>query len=236
MLQILEHFHETLQYVNFCGSCIPAHINFPKLKVLEIENDFCVAKFKTNFPLLLKNMETLETVIIHLLYRGDDVCEYIAENYIKHCISAQASAAFNYQIPAQILTRVNDLKHLQNYKYVSRLQYLHVLIYSIETSISKGWDKYREIFDLCSNLKAVELTWHRQFRRKTTLAQVPEGNQNFWLERISYFETRGIRIVDGGEIFAYQWTSPLSHTGPWPLQTKLAKEAGITWKFQLRHN
>merc|ERR1712034_272025 len=132
-------------------------------------------------------------------------------------------------VPVKILTLVHSLEaDLQNFKYVSGLQYLHVYIYCPEKPMWYGWDKYQEILDRCFNLKEVELTWsHFQIEcqnnkfRKITLSQVSEVNQNIWKERISYFKARGIRIVGEGDIYRNK-----------NLQTKLAKEAGVTWKFQ----
>jgi len=74
-------------------------------------------------------------------------------------------------------------------------------------------------------LIAVEITWYIWSNElddsyNITLSQLPETTQNIWQERISYFKARGIRIVGDGEIYENE-----------NLETKLAKEAGVTWKF-----
>jgi len=224
MLQMLKNSHETLQTTRISRFCIP-DISFPKLKILEIVigKDICLPEFKTYFPLVLKNMERLQTVTLRL--SGSDyvgVCKYIIKNYGKHCISATASS-YNilHIVPAKIVTGVLELEEdLQNAKYVSGLQYLHVIIDSIGEPMGYGWDKYQEILDQCLNLKAVEFTWFDENSSKTTLSQISEPYQNIWQERMSYFKARGIRIVDDGEIDENEH-----------LQTKLAKQAGVTWKF-----
>jgi len=49
---------------------------------------------------------------------------------------------------------------------------------------------------------------------------MPEANQKIWNERISYFQARGIRLANENEIRNNKI-----------LKTKLAKEAGFTWRF-----
>jgi len=226
ILQMLKNSHETLQIATISRFCIP-DISFPKLKTLQmtIGKDICLPEFKTYFPLVLKNMERLQTVRVYLGGSGyDDVCKYIAKHYNKHCISADAFDDVHKMlniVPVKILTDVYDLEEdLQNFKYASGLQYLHVNIYSPTEPMSCGWDKYQEILDQYLNLKAVELTWKQGNFKNITLSQISEANQNIWQERILYFKARGICIVDDGEIDENE-----------NLQTKLAKEAGITWKF-----
>jgi len=230
---MLENSHETLQIASISRFYIP-DISFPKLKLLEIEigKDICLPEFKTYFPLILKNMERLETVNLSLRNPGkripgcNDVCEYIVKHYSKHCISASTNHEL-YEVlnivPVKILSEVCDLRtHLQNFTYVSGLQYLHVLVDVEETS--QEWDENLERFDHYLNLKAVEITWMsweaEDTSVQTSLSQISEANQNILQERMSYFKARGIRIVDDGEI-----------CGNENLQMKLAKEAGVTWKF-----
>merc|ERR1711925_15452 len=154
-----------------------------------------------------------------------DTCEYIAEHYDKHCISAtlfDPELKILNIVPVKIVSHVDDLEqNLQHCKYISGVQYIHVCIEQPEESMRNGWDKYQDIFDQCLNLKAIELTWMGRYRATAAaLSQVSAANQTIWNERISYFKARGIRIVDGGEIYNNE-----------NLQTKLAKEAGVTWKF-----
>merc|ERR1712034_50605 len=85
-----------LQDARITRFCVP-DIAFPKLTTLDIEigKNICLPEFKTYFPLVLKNMERLETVKLCLIRYGyNDVCEYIAEHYSKHCISALANDMF----------------------------------------------------------------------------------------------------------------------------------------------
>jgi hypothetical protein len=77
MLQILENSHETLQCTSISRFCIP-DISFPKLKTLTIEigQDIRLPEFKTYFPLVLKNMERLETVKLCSLQPAyHNICE-----------------------------------------------------------------------------------------------------------------------------------------------------------------
>merc|ERR1712034_170664 len=155
----------------------------------------------------------------------NDICEYIVKHYSKHCISASAAYEMYEMllniVPVKILTGVIDLQeNLQNFTYVSGLQYLHVWMFDAEEPMIHGWDKYQESFDQCLNLKAIEVTWMDEYYDRTSLSQISDTNKKIWQERISYFKARGIRVVDDGEIYENE-----------NLEMKLAKEAGVTWKF-----
>jgi len=178
-------------------------------------------------------MERLQTVELACFFVENDFWQYIIKHYGKHFISAyviedQVSSMLN-AAPVKILTNVVDLEeNLHNLEYVSGLQYLNVEIRSPEEPMSCGWDKYREILDQCLNLKAVELTWMDEDYDEITLSEISEPHQNIWQERISYFKARGIRIVDKGEIVGKsEFRCPPNEN----LEAKLAKEAGVKWKF-----
>jgi hypothetical protein len=231
VLQMLKNSHKTLQYAYITRLSIP-DICFPKLKTLEMEigQHICLPEFKTYFPLVLKNMERLETVKLSLRDPGyNDVCEYIVKHYSKHCISASGHSADMYGllniVPVKILSSVFDLQEsVQNFKYVSGLQYLQLEIDVDKTS--QEWDENLESLDHCLNLKAFEPIWmscENENGVETSFWQISEAKQNIWQERMSYFKARGIRIVDDGEICGIE-----------NLQMKLAKEAGVTWKFHFK--
>merc|ERR1712034_252979 len=104
------------------------------------------------------------------------------------------------------------------------MQYAHFYIYDLKNPMSAGWDRYREIFDQCKNLKAIEFTSYRAGGQKSFIEDIlptlTEDYQQIWEERITYFEARSIRLADRNEILENE-----------DLQSKLAKEAGITWRF-----
>ena len=102
------------------------------------------------------------------------------------------------------------------------MEYVHVFIYHPNSPMRHDWNKYQEIFDQCINLKAIEFDKMESTAEfvTETLPKLSEANQEIWKERISYFQARGIRITYKNEI-----------RGNENLKMKLAKEAGITWKF-----
>jgi len=226
MIQMLENSHETLQYTSISRFCIP-DISFPKLETLRIEigKDICLPEFKTYFPQVLKNSERLETV--ELRWDRDlpacyNIFEYVVNNYEKHCIRGcvgRNSKFLNF-VPVKIVTRVFSLEFPQNLKYVSGVQYLHVTVGIRQPPMLFGWDKYKEFFDQCLNLKEIELHWNGGCRNKSNISETSEANQIIWQERIENIKARGIRFVNDGKIFRNK-----------NLEMKVAKESGVTWKF-----
>merc|ERR1711964_673003 len=90
-----------------------------------------------------------------------------------------------------------------------------------ETPMDLGWDRYQEILDQFSNLKVIQLAGLRTEEKFMTdvLPKLSEINQEIWKERLSYFQARGIRIIQNFVEFEN-------------FRKELEKEAGITWSFQ----
>jgi len=173
---------------------------------------------------VLKNSERLETVELRW-DRDSPACynifEYVVNNYEKHCIRGcvgRNSKFLNF-VPVKIVTRVFSLEFPQNLKYVSGVQYLHVTVGIRQPPMLFGWDKYKEFFDQCLNLKEIELHWNGGCRNKSNISETSEANQIIWQERIENIKARGIRFVNDGEIFRNK------------MEMKVAKESGVTWKF-----
>jgi hypothetical protein len=175
----------------------------------------------------LKNCENIKRVKIAL----DDtdsffqsILEYIGNNYAKHCISCEDDTELNIlkYVPVKILENVEDLEDsLQNSKYASSLVYLHAVILTPKKPMDYGWDNYRDTFDDCVNLKAITFSWgDESYHKRPSMPALSVENQSIWQERMEYFKARGIQIVDVKEI-----------TDNESLRMKLAKDAGITWKF-----
>jgi len=221
--QILQNSNKTLRTLNIPKFVIP-DISFPKLTNLHLrigENNILLHEFQNYFPKTLKNMENLKTVELDLWKPGClPVCQHICENYDKHCISAlDVLDDILNSMPVKILEGINPWI-LPNKKYTSHLEYVHVYI-DAKNPMRLGWDRYQELFDQCINLKAIELGAYSSSNFVTeTLPSMPEANQEIWKERISYFQARGIRIANLNEI-----------QGNENLRIRVAKEAGVTWKF-----
>merc|ERR1712034_199555 len=164
-------------------------------------------------------MENLDIIKLGLCPSWQGVGEYIFENYSKQCISASDTETLSVT-PVKILEYIRDLSSFENKKYTSHLQYAHVYIWNPEQPMINGWDRYRESFDQCVNLKAIELQGNTGHFMTEILPNMPEANQEIWNERISYFQARGIRLANQNEIRNNE-----------NLQNKLAKEAGATWRF-----
>jgi len=231
--QMLQNSNETLQTLRIPKFSIP-DISFHKLTNLRLriaENSIALHEFQKCFPKALKNMENLKTVELDLWEPSClPVCQHICENYGKHCISAanvQLDEILNI-MPVKIVEQIGLYLPMEsvlaNKKYTSHLKYAHVYIFYPEIPMQWGWDRYQETFDQCVNLKAIEFgDIHDANFVAEILPKLSEVNQEIWKERISYFQARGIHIANRNEI-----------RGNENLRIKIAKEAGVTWKFHFR--
>jgi hypothetical protein len=171
-------------------------------------------------------MENLESVHLDMCGEWKPICKYINQNYSRHCIGGIiCNRELLDTIPILITTFIAGeiTTNLENKRYAGQIQYAHFYIHDFKNPMSDGWDGYREIFDQCTNLKAIEFTSYRAGRQKSFIEDIlptlTEENQQIWKERITYFEARGIRLADHKEIYQNE-----------NLQSKLAKEAEITWR------
>merc|ERR1711964_47921 len=158
---------------------------------------------------------------------GVNTCRRIAEHYGKHCISLNVGFLTNMLniVPAKIVTGLNDLEPLHNSKCTEHLCFLHMFLEDrflymyLEDPVGYGWRNYKNIFDQCSSLKEISITLKGK-SLKDNFPEMTEQNKAIWQERISYFEKRGIKIVEKDEIYENE-----------NLLAKVAQEAGVTWKF-----
>ena len=223
MYKMIENSRNTLSKLHLSKITIP-DVTFPKMTQLSlcIGRDYILLEdFETHFPRVLENMEILEKVTLNRWRGGSEsVLQYIDHNYQKHCIHGRLFKfdLLNY-IPLKIATTIFELEKVDNKIYGSHLQYAQ-FIFRHDDPMEDGWDRYQEIFDQCTNLKAIELVYGRRTLCET-LPNLSEPVQEIWQERLSYFEARGIRVVDKLNKIG----------GNANLQKKLAKEAGITWRF-----
>jgi hypothetical protein len=229
--ELLHNSQKTLQRLNPVNLIGIADIAFSKLTTLDlfIGEEIRLPQFQDYFPKALKNMENLETVEVRCARFGfTPICQHIFENYEKHCISSDHDFGDNI-VPVKILQGITMQDFLvENTNNVSHLLYVHVLAETDENGSpqpqTQGWERYQEIFDECVNLKAIELEQYKDDFVTKTLPNFSQANQEIWKERISYFQARGIRIADRHEIYNNE-----------DLRLKLAKEAGVTWKFHFRY-
>jgi hypothetical protein len=204
-------------------------ISFSKLKILKLyicEDFIKPIEFQTHFPELLQNMKNLETVKLRFHSKVPEViCQYIAQNYAEHCISTKNESDMLDHTKVKIFeSSFLPLTSLKNKKYIGSLEYMSLVI-KCEKPMDFGWDNYRDCFDQCTNLKAIELMPIPTDDRETLtniLPNLQEFDQEIWKERISYFKSRGIRLADRGEIDENE-----------NLRVTLAKKVGISWKFHL---
>jgi hypothetical protein len=163
-------------------------------------------------------MENLESVSIFLDGPWQEVGKYISENYNEHCIESSEKDTLDL-IPVKIFYPLSALIFLDGKKYTPHLEYIGDFSFHQHDPMANGWDRYREIFDQCVNLKAME--FGPSNLKTEVLPTLSKTDQDIWKERFCYFQKRGIRIAENNEICVNQ-----------NLRQRLAKEAGITWIFQ----
>jgi len=228
VLQLLQNSRETLKCVYLPQmSCIPdaTFPNVTKLKLPIGEDGILLPEFQEFFPKVLKNMEFVEQIELYLPYSSHlPVCQYLREKYEKHFITANAYNVHHGELndmPFKILHSVYNLNDIdQSHNYLRHIQYAHFNILIPRIPMDWGWDKYQEIFDQFTNLKAIELTHARKHFTTDVLPNLSETNQEIWKKIISYFEARGIRIANHGDIRNNE-----------NFRKQIEKEAGITWSF-----
>merc|ERR1711964_561540 len=96
---------------------------------------------------------------------------------------------------------MGDIELLDNSKCAENLCFLNVAI-CLEDPTDHGWTNYKNIFDQCSNLKEIELFSVSEGKiQKDIFAKMSEPNRAIWQERMTYFEKRGIEILEEKKIY-----------------------------------
>jgi hypothetical protein len=87
--QILQNSHKTLSVLQLPRFIMPdlTFSNMTNLTLGIVGDDISTKDFKQNFPQILKNMENLESVHLDMFDDWQLICEYINQNYSKHCIA-----------------------------------------------------------------------------------------------------------------------------------------------------
>ena len=226
---LIEKSQKTLHTL-YVGKFICLDIDLPNLTklTLQIGNNIGSSEFLANFPQICENFENLDCVQLDIWDKSHSIISYAGENYPIHCISGRIVLAEDILdfMPFKIVENITNLNSLER-KYVSQLEYIHVNIYwaiKYDQPFVREWDRYKEIFDQCTNLQTIELSIFREGQKsiEQILPDLNETNQNIWKERIAYFQSRNIRLAKGGEISTNE-----------NLRKKLAKEAGIKLRFHI---
>lgn len=225
MFNIIQNSRQTLRYLRALTLQF-SNLHFPNVEDLELANHVVTREnLENNFPEAMKNMENLRLVKFALFDNTYSiVCKYIAEKYPNHCISLDLAGMppdiLNLVKP-KILSNVSAISHLENKSATHYIEYLHCLFAEADCLMAGGWDRYREILDQCTNLRAIEISTFLG-SILDVLPTLPSHHVQVWNERMEYFSARGIEVVQANEIDENE-----------QLKMKLAKEAGINWRFHL---
>jgi hypothetical protein len=216
MTKMLQNSKTTLQTVQLYNLTIAKDIIFPKLRKL----DLLISEHRTSFQdfekyfrqILEKNMENVEIVVLRLgKMETQHVCEYVSTNYPNHCISFYVPTFSDlpidvFEILPSKIVEMSALKllELENKRHTPTIEYLCLnnLPYKAGRErllLTTGWNRYQDIFDQCTNLKAIELrSWDKEIL-SDNLYKLTAENQQFWKNVITYFKKRGIHLAKLGE-------------------------------------
>merc|ERR1711964_969182 len=92
------------------------------------------------------------------------ISEYLCENYQKHCISGNwvgyEDTDLLNTVPIKIFEMVYHLQDdLDGKRYSSSVEHMSVHMGGPQIDpMDSGWDRYREYFDQCTNLKEIEIS------------------------------------------------------------------------------
>ena len=226
--QLLQNSNMTVKKLKLFSPLVPNVLcpNVTRLK-LQIHGEEI---FINQFPQILQNMESLEIVELNPLIPDVNVTfpklfEFIHKNYAKHCIYASNSYTLQYLndilnfLPIKIMDSFWDLTCLENKKYNYQVKFFMTRILPSAMPMDWGWGRWKEIFDQCSNLKAISFfNWEN--KNEGLLDATPECDREIWKERIAYFQSRGIQILCQDDFYQNE-----------KLQRELAKEFGLKWSF-----
>jgi len=243
--EVLKNSNETLKKISLSKLIFP-NISFPRTTeiVLNVHDDISPDQFETNFPQIQKNMENLEIVTFHTGYALGyyEKCnfkhfKFINENYPERCISAGNDCDTGSLVefmPLKIVTDLYNLRMLENPKNNHALEYLEVILFPSEFIVHWGWACFEDILDQHSNLKQIALTFvsypeNDEEELEPVSVDFKNHDDLFWHcsnekficnKVLEYLKKRKIQIVTQDKIRGNKF-----------LQSKVANEAGIRWRF-----
>jgi hypothetical protein len=145
---------------------------------------------------ILKNSEELYHIDFYNINKSSEMVKYIEETYPENCVSS-GSVRTCKLLPVKA-SQVRPLSDLEDFRYLSKIEYLAVAIKNLNLPFSGGWQDYQTLFALCPKLKVVclqTLNKGKWVDVDAVLHKIPEKNQNIWKQRISYLNSRGIKVT-----------------------------------------
>jgi len=165
------------------------------LKVTEYY-DGQIENFDKFMKSVLKSCEYLEEFFVHGIEKSQQMTNYIATNYPRHCVYSN-DVLKTSTLPMQI-TFFLDLSELSQ---ITNPYEIKVLCSSINLSLpfEDGWDRYKTIFQLFPNLKFINLKHEREAEVQSfdeAMKPISSENQTIWKERVAYLKSQGIEMIN----------------------------------------
>jgi len=174
-------------------------ISLPNLTHLSI---FMLDNKVQNFDDFMKTFvdvmcPNLKIVLVYDIHQEPQILKYITKNYPNHFIYGPEISTLEH-IPLKI-SHLN-LEHLAAYRYAPHIEYLVLHVKNLHVPSEGSWDDYRETLSFFPNLKGIIFAYNETYTTLvSSLSSLPSASQNIWQERIDYFKSQNIKILDESE-------------------------------------
>ena len=82
------------------------------------------------------------------------------------------------------------------------MEYLGIFMNDFEHPFAEGWNNYKPIFALYPKLKGVTIfsaTGGKSINLLDVIENMSSENQEIWKERVAYFQSRGVDVLNCAE-------------------------------------
>jgi hypothetical protein len=141
----------------------------------------------------------LKVFKIHNIYKAPKILIYFLQHYSNHFVCGPEISTLEH-IPLKIC--YIDLEKLTAYRYASHIEYLILHVKNLQVASDGGWDNYREILSFFPNLKGIVFYYNKKYTTLVSLLRrFPSTSQNIWQQRIDYFKSQNIMLLQRKQIF-----------------------------------
>jgi len=196
-------------------------------------------KFQLRFQNLLAFAPNIKIVEINLTHVDKDseseieILDFVGTSYGKHCVICtewlgrgndfEFGERLPNHIPLKIMTANFQLDELAAKRYANQIQYLQLDIDLVETPgiATHAWHNYKIHLQSFTSLKGLCINDYdygcvlgeKKFYEKELMEKLGESDLEFWITRINYMKSIGIKILDEKEFDSMK--ENISKTIPW---------------------
>lgn len=201
LFQLFKKSQNTITTIRFLGEkLLPfPDVSLPYVEAIGLkvtENyDIQIENFDKFMMSVVKNCEYLEEIFVHGIQKSQQVANYIAENYPRHCVYSD-SCTRTSTLPMQVT-------YCRNLSYLSRITNPYgIKALYLKTNYSlpfeNRWDDHKIIFQLFPNLKSIYLEHDIDDTQSfnEVMKTISSENQNIWKERVAYLKSQRIEMIN----------------------------------------